>query len=49
MKIEDIEVEVVMNENTSVIVTEAILNLYENNVSQILDIPNLNLRNEKLE
>ncbi|WP_179116513.1 hypothetical protein [Clostridium botulinum] len=38
MKIEEIELEVIMGKNTSSIVTEAILKLYDNNVSKMLDI-----------
>ncbi|MCD3232707.1 hypothetical protein IRP63_07215 [Clostridium botulinum] len=38
MKIEEIEVEVIMGKNTSSIVTESILKLYDNNVSKMLDI-----------
>ncbi|MCD3204025.1 hypothetical protein [Clostridium botulinum] len=49
MKIEDIEVEVIMGENTSTIVTEAILKLYDNNASKILDISDLISQDEKAE
>lgn len=40
MKAEDIEVEVIMGENTTNIITEAILKLYKNNAAKVLD-PNL--------
>ncbi len=40
MKAEDIEVEVIMGENTSKIFTEAILKLYKNNAAKVLG-PNL--------
>jgi len=47
VKIEDIEVEVIMGENTSTIVTEAILKLYDSNASNILNIPDLISQDEK--
>lgn len=49
MKIEDIEVEVIMGENTSTIVTEAILKLYDNNASKILNLSELTSKDEKAE
>ncbi|GAA0735363.1 hypothetical protein [Clostridium oceanicum] len=38
MNIEDIEVEVISTEKTPALVTEAVLRLYENNASKILDM-----------
>ncbi|WP_187291190.1 hypothetical protein [Clostridium sp. K25] len=49
MKIEDIEVEVIMGENTSTIVTEAILKLYDNNASKILNLSELASKDQKAE
>lgn len=40
MDIDDIEVEVIIGENTSKIVTEAFLKLYDRNASKVLDLPN---------
>ncbi|WP_278321809.1 hypothetical protein [Clostridium botulinum] len=37
MNIEDIEVEVIMGENTPDIITEALLKLYDNNAAKVLD------------
>ncbi|ABS40973.1 MULTISPECIES: hypothetical protein [Clostridium] len=36
MDIDDIEVEVIMGENTSKIFTEALLKLYDNNAAKVL-------------
>ncbi|HID0882457.1 TPA: hypothetical protein ACXDAY_003438 [Clostridium botulinum] len=38
MKAEDIEVEVIMGENTPNIITEAILKLYDNNAAKVLNL-----------
>ncbi|WP_279284856.1 hypothetical protein [Clostridium sporogenes] len=38
MKAEDIEVELIMGENTSIIVTEALLKLYEENAEKVLNL-----------
>lgn len=36
MNINDIEVEIIMGENTSTIITEALLRLYRDNASEVL-------------
>ncbi|MCW6059735.1 hypothetical protein LAV35_03815 [Clostridium sporogenes] len=46
MNIDDIEVEIIMGENTSTIVTEALLKLYRDNASKVLD-SNLNETKKK--
>lgn len=43
---DDVEVKVIMGENTSTIVTEALLKLYDNNASKILDFNDVNKEKE---
>lgn len=38
MKAEDIEVEVIMGENTPIIITEALLKLYDSNAAKVLNL-----------
>ncbi|WP_460284988.1 hypothetical protein [Clostridium botulinum] len=38
MKVDDIEVKVIMGENTSKIFTEALLKLYDNNAAKVLNL-----------
>ncbi|HID0881296.1 hypothetical protein [Clostridium botulinum] len=43
---DDIKVKVIMGENTSALVTEALLKLYDNNASKILDFNDVNKERE---
>lgn len=38
MKVDDIEVKVIIGENTSKIFTEALLKLYDNNAAKVLNL-----------